>query len=57
VIVDGSSQDKAIEIIGKWIEIDQRIRLIIEPGSNTSQGRNIAIRIATYDSIVCTDTG
>lgn len=57
MIVDGSSQDKAIEIIGKWIEIDQRIRLIIEPGSNTSQGRNIAIRIATYDSIVCTDTG
>jgi glycosyltransferase involved in cell wall biosynthesis len=57
VIVDGGSQDKTVEIIGKWIEIDHRIRLIIEPGSNISQGRNIAVGIATYDLIVCTDAG
>jgi glycosyltransferase involved in cell wall biosynthesis len=57
VIVDGGSQDKTVEIVRKWIGIDHRIRLIVEPGSNISRGRNVAISHATYETIACTDAG
>lgn len=57
VIVDGGSQDNTVEIVRKWIGIDHRIRLIVEPDSNISQGRNIAVRSAKYDVIACTDAG
>jgi len=57
IIVDGGSIDGTIEIINKYINNENPIKLIIKKGANISQGRNIAIKNAKYDIIVSTDAG
>jgi glycosyltransferase involved in cell wall biosynthesis len=57
-IVDGGSNDGTIEIIQHFKETSKlNIKLIIEPGCNVAQGRNIAVRNSTYDIIASTDAG
>ncbi len=57
VIVDGGSTDGTIDIIKSYIGDGKPIKLIVHEGANISQGRNIAIRNASYDFIACSDSG
>ena len=56
VIVDGGSQDNTCEIIRAYQEA-LPLRLLVENGSNISQGRNRAIAAARGDIIAVTDAG
>jgi len=57
IIVDGGSSDSTIQIINEYAERNPLIRLIVSPGSNRAQGRNIGVRNASTECIVCTDAG
>lgn len=56
VIVDGGSADNTREIIANYRD-RLPVRLLVEPGSNISQGRNRAIEAANGDIIAVTDAG
>ncbi|HDN78870.1 MAG TPA: glycosyltransferase [Chloroflexi bacterium] len=56
IIVDGGSTDKTTQIIRSY-EGTLPIKLVVEPGTNISQGRNIAIRMAKGEIIASTDAG
>jgi glycosyltransferase involved in cell wall biosynthesis len=56
IIVDAGSTDKTIKKIKEW-QKKLPIKLIIKPGANRSQGRNIAIRNAKYQNIAISDAG
>ncbi|HNS40931.1 MAG TPA: glycosyltransferase, partial [Promineifilum sp.] len=54
VICDGGSTDDTLAILdeySQWLPL----RVIVEPGSNISRGRNAAIAAATGDVIAGTD--
>lgn len=56
VICDGGSTDNTLAILeeyGRWLPL----RVIVEPGSNISRGRNCAVAAATGDIIAGTDAG
>lgn len=56
VICDGGSTDHTLEVLDEyhqWLPL----KVIVEPGSNISQGRNRAIEAATGDIIAGTDAG
>lgn len=56
VICDGGSTDDTLAILdeySQWLPL----RVIVEPGSNISRGRNAAIAAATGDVIAGTDAG
>lgn len=57
VIVDGGSKDKTVSIINEVLKSERTLRLIVKSGVNISQGRNIAIKSASYPLIVTTDGG
>lgn len=58
VIVDGGSGDGTVAAIERVREASKvPIRLIEAPGTNISEGRNIAIEEATHDAIAVTDGG
>jgi len=57
IIVDGGSSDGTAEIVRKYVDQGAQIRLIISPGSNIAQGRNIGISNSLTDYIACTDAG
>lgn len=58
VIVDGGSEDGTVAAIERVREVSPvPIRLIEAPGTNISEGRNIAIEEATHDAIAVTDGG
>ncbi len=58
IIIDGGSDDGTIDSIKHFAETSKlNIRLIVEPGCNIAQGRNIAIRNARNDVIASTDAG
>lgn len=56
VIVDGGSTDQTVDIIQAWSK-KLPIKLIVKPGSNISQGRNLAIKEASGEIIASTDAG
>lgn len=53
VLVDGGSTDGSIESL----RADPAVRVLVQPGAGISAGRNIGIRAAAHDVIVCTDVG
>ncbi len=58
VLVDGGSTDNTVAIIRSHALFRQgRLRLLVEPGANISQGRNRAIAAASGDIIASTDAG
>ncbi len=57
VIVDGGSQDGTAEVVRAYAARGLPIKLLVVPGCNISQGRNAAVRAATYDIIAATDAG
>ena len=56
ILVDAGSQDKTIEKIKQW-QKKLPIRLIIKPGLNRSQGRNLAIKRAKNKIVAVSDAG
>ncbi len=56
VIVDGGSTDRTVDLIRGWAD-RLPIKLIVRPGLNISQGRNLAIREASGEIIASTDAG
>ena len=56
VVVDAGSTDGTLERLEAAAEVDDRIRVILEPG-NRSHGRNAAIEAATHEIVACTDGG
>ncbi len=57
VIADGGSVDGTADAVRRWIEADERIRMLPCPGANIASGRNRAIEAATGDIVACTDAG
>ena len=56
VICDGGSTDNTLDVLAEyqpWLPL----KVIQEPGSNISQGRNVAIAAATHPIIAVTDAG
>ncbi|HQA67372.1 MAG TPA: glycosyltransferase [Aggregatilineales bacterium] len=56
VICDGGSTDNTVEVIESYTD-RLPLRVIVRPGANISEGRNIAIAAATHDVIASTDAG
>lgn len=54
IIVDAGSQDKTVAIIKNH---SLPVKLIIKPGFNRSQGRNLGIKSAQYKIITLSDAG
>lgn len=57
IIVDGGSTDNTINIIRKYSDGNDLIKLISKPGVNIAQGRNIAVKESKYEYIASTDAG
>jgi len=57
VIADAGSTDNTVDILREYAEGKLPLQLIPAPGSNISQGRNMAIRAAAGPIIAATDAG
>src|SRR5215207_10929702 len=57
VVVDGGSKDGTLDELTARKENLPPVRVLVAPGSNIGAGRNIAVREASHDWIVCTDAG
>ena len=57
VICDGGSEDSTVEILKEYLGRLPGLRIVAEPGSNISQGRNRAVSEAKGTVIACTDAG
>jgi glycosyltransferase involved in cell wall biosynthesis len=58
VIVDGGSNDGTVDTLKEWAKTGRLTLQVLErPGSNISQGRNLAIAAATGDVVASTDAG
>jgi glycosyltransferase involved in cell wall biosynthesis len=56
IIVDGGSTDATVAILREY-QATLPLKMLIEPGCNISQGRNIALAAATHPIIAITDAG
>src|SRR5687767_12515658 len=56
IIVDGGSQDDTMAILNSYTG-KLPLRVIVQPDSNISRGRNIALKAAKGDIIAITDAG
>ena len=57
VVVDGGSEDGTLDELTPRKASLPPVRVFVAPGSNIGAGRNIAVREARHDWIVCTDAG
>ena len=58
IFVDGGSSDNTVAILERYASEHQLpLQVIVAPGANISQGRNIAIEAATGPIIASTDAG
>src|SRR5262245_44512838 len=57
VVVDGGSTDGTLDELTARTGNLPPVRVFVAPGSNIGAGRNIAVREARHDWIVCTDAG
>jgi glycosyltransferase involved in cell wall biosynthesis len=57
VLCDAGSSDGTIEHVEAIASRDPRVRLIVEPGANVPEGRNVAIAAAAGPTIAITDAG
>lgn len=58
VVVDGGSLDRTVELLREWSSpTGIRIRVVVAPGVNISEGRNLAIRESLTDYVAITDGG
>jgi len=56
IIVDGGSHDNTVAIIERYQD-RLPLRVIVQPGCNISQGRNVAMAAAQGDILAITDAG
>ena len=57
VVVDAGSTDTTVNQLRTWARQDPRLRVLVCPGANRSEGRNAAIREARGPIIASTDAG
>lgn len=57
VVVDGGSDDGTLEELQRWDQHRAPLRVVVARGVNIAAGRNIAVRAARHDWILCTDAG
>lgn len=57
IFIDAGSKDKTAEIIRKYQEKYDNLKIIVKPGINRSQGRNMGIKKARGKYIAITDAG
>jgi glycosyltransferase involved in cell wall biosynthesis len=58
IFVDGGSADDTVSVLeGFAAEQDMPVQIIVAPGANISQGRNIGIEVAAGSIIASTDAG
>ena len=57
VVVDGGSDDDTVARLERWDTGLAPLKVVVAPGANIAAGRNVAVREARYDWIVCTDAG
>lgn len=57
VVIDGGSTDGSVERVTAIFVNEPRLRLQQVPGAGISAGRNLGVRAAAYDVVVCTDAG
>jgi glycosyltransferase involved in cell wall biosynthesis len=57
IIVDGGSSDGTAELVWEWEARGLPVSLLVQPGANISQGRNLAIAHAESPIIAVTDAG
>lgn len=57
LVVDAGSLDTSQEIVSQFSAKDHRVKLIVAPETNISQGRNIGVRHARNPVIAFTDAG
>ena len=55
VIVDGGSSNGTIELVEQFAGNEDAIKLMVQKGINISEGRNIAIKHATFPLIAATE--
>lgn len=53
IIVDAGSQDKTVSIVKKYAGV----KVIVRPGLNRSQARNIGVKLAKHKIIISSDAG
>jgi glycosyltransferase involved in cell wall biosynthesis len=57
IFVDGGSEDNTVSVIEEYRERIPHLKIVVEPGTNISEGRNRGIREALSDGIAVTDAG
>lgn len=57
VICDAGSSDGTIEILQQWAARQHRASVLVAPGANIAEGRNIAVRGSSSGIIAVTDGG
>lgn len=57
VVVDGGSSDGTLEELDRWDRSLAPLEVAVAPGTNIAAGRNLAVRKAHHDWILCTDAG
>ncbi|WP_409484481.1 glycosyltransferase [Arsenicicoccus dermatophilus] len=57
IVIDGGSTDDCVDQARRRVHGDERFVIEVHQGAGISQGRNIGVRRARHDHIVCTDAG